>query len=162
MKFSEAWLREWVNPARLHRGLADQLSMAGLEVDAVEPVAPAFSGVVVGEVLSVEAHPDAKKLRVCTVNVAGSAPLQIICGAANVAQGMRVPTAVVGARLPGDFKIKKAKLRGRRILRHDLFRQRTGSGGELATASCRCPPMHRSARISAITWACTIMPSMWI
>ena len=112
MKFSEAWLREWVNPPVSTEGLADQLSMAGLEVDSVEPVAPAFSGVVVGKVLAVEAHPDAKKLRVCTVDVGESMPLQIICGAANVAQGMQVPTALVGAKLPGDFKIKKAKLRG--------------------------------------------------
>jgi phenylalanyl-tRNA synthetase beta chain len=112
MKFSEAWLREWVNPPVSTEGLADQLSMAGLEVDAVEPVAPAFSGVVVGAVLSVEPHPDAKKLRICAVDVGESAPLQIICGAANVAEGMRVPAALVGAKLPGDFKIKKAKLRG--------------------------------------------------
>ncbi len=112
MKFSEAWLREWANPEVSTEELSDQLSMAGLEVDSVEPAAPAFSGVVVGEVLSIEAHPDAQKLRICSVDVAGDEPLQIICGAANVAQGMRVPTAVVGARLPGDFKIKKAKLRG--------------------------------------------------
>jgi len=112
MKFSEAWLREWVNPPVSTEALADQLSMAGLEVDAVEPVAPAFSGVVVGRVLTLEPHPDAKKLRICSVDVGESAPLQIICGAANVTQGMHVPTAVVGARLPGDFKIKKAKLRG--------------------------------------------------
>lgn len=112
MKFSEAWLREWVNPNVSTEELADQLSMAGLEVDSVEPVAPAFSGVVVGEVLSITPHPDAEKLRICSVNTGQGEPLQIICGAANVAQGMRVPTAIVGATLPGDFKIKKAKLRG--------------------------------------------------
>ncbi len=112
MKFSEAWLREWVNPSVATLELADQLSMAGLEVDAVESVAAAFNGVVVGEVLSREPHPDADKLSVCSVNVGGSEPLQIVCGAANVAAGMRVPVATVGAVLPGDFKIKKAKLRG--------------------------------------------------
>jgi len=112
MKFSEAWLREWVNPAVTTNELADQLSMAGLEVDSVSEVAAAFHGVVVGEVLSVEPHPDADKLRVCQVNVAGDEVLQIVCGAANVAAGMRVPVAMVGAELPGDFKIKKAKLRG--------------------------------------------------
>ncbi|EGW55279.1 phenylalanine--tRNA ligase subunit beta [Candidatus Endoriftia persephonae] len=112
MKFSEAWLREWANPAVATEELAEQFSMAGLEVDSVEPVAPAFSGVVVGEVLAIEPHPDANKLRICSVNVNAEEPLQIICGAANVAEGMRVPVAVVGARLPGDFKIKKAKLRG--------------------------------------------------
>ncbi|MEJ1411416.1 MAG: phenylalanine--tRNA ligase subunit beta [Candidatus Sedimenticola sp. (ex Thyasira tokunagai)] len=112
MKFSEAWLREWVNPAVSTTALADQLSMAGLEVDSVEPVAGEFSGVVVGEVLTREPHPNADKLSLCTVNVGGDEPLQIICGAANVAAGMKVPAAVIGAVLPGNFKIKKAKLRG--------------------------------------------------
>ena len=112
MRFSEAWLREWVNPQISTQELADQLSMAGLEVDSVEPAAPLFEGVVVGEVLTREQHPDADKLSVCAVNVGAGGPLQIVCGANNVAAGMRVPVATVGARLPGDFKIKKAKLRG--------------------------------------------------
>jgi phenylalanyl-tRNA synthetase beta chain len=112
MKFSEAWLREWVDPPVNTQELADQLSMAGLEVDAVTPVASSFSGVLVGEVLQREAHPDADKLSVCQVGVGGDEPLQIVCGARNVAAGMRVPVATVGALLPGDFKIKKAKLRG--------------------------------------------------
>jgi phenylalanyl-tRNA synthetase beta chain len=112
MRFSEAWLREWVNPAVDTAALADQLTMAGLEVDSVEPAAPAFDGVVVGDVLTVAQHPDADKLRVCSVSVGEPAPLQIVCGASNVAAGMRVPVAVVGATLPGDFKIKRAKLRG--------------------------------------------------
>ncbi|KAA6185765.1 phenylalanine--tRNA ligase subunit beta [Thiohalocapsa marina] len=112
MRFSEAWLREWVDPAIGTQALADQLSMAGLEVDAVEPAAPAFDGVLVGHVMTVEPHPDAHKLRLCTVDVGADAPLQIVCGAANVAAGMRVPVATVGACLPGGFKIKKAKLRG--------------------------------------------------
>ncbi len=112
MKFSEQWLREWVNPDVSTEVLAEQLTMAGLEVDAIEAVAPEFSGVVVGEVLKVEPHPDADKLRVCQVNVGADEALNIVCGAANVREGMRVPTAVVGARLPGDFKIKKSKLRG--------------------------------------------------
>ena len=112
MKFSEAWLREWVNPNITTEALADQLSMAGLEVDSVEPAAPSFSGVVVGEVLSREQHPDADKLSVCSVNIGAEEPSQIVCGAKNVAAGMKVPVATVGAMLPGDFKIKKAKLRG--------------------------------------------------
>ncbi|UHD16000.1 phenylalanine--tRNA ligase subunit beta [Thiocapsa bogorovii] len=112
MRFSEAWLREWVNPPVDTRQLADQLSMAGLEVDAVEPAAPAFSGVRIGWVQSVAPHPDAEKLRICRVDLGEDAFLQIICGAANVAEGMKVPVATVGAVLPGDFKIKKAKLRG--------------------------------------------------
>ena len=97
MRFSEAWLREWVNPPVDTQRLADQLSMAGLEVDAVEPAAPVFSGVKVGHVLSVEPHPDAAKLRVCSVDVGEDAPLQIICGAANVAADMKVPVATIGA-----------------------------------------------------------------
>ncbi|MET0089570.1 MAG: phenylalanine--tRNA ligase subunit beta [Candidatus Thiodiazotropha sp.] len=112
MRFSEAWLREWVDPSVDTQALADQLSMAGLEVDSVEPVAATFTGVVVGEVLSREQHPDADKLSVCQVTVGEGDPLQIVCGARNVAAGMRVPVATVGAILPGDFKIKKAKLRG--------------------------------------------------
>ena len=112
MKFSEAWLREWVNPQVTTQELADQLSMAGLEVDSVAPVASAFNGVVVGEVVAREPHPDADKLSVCQVNIGDQEHLQIVCGAKNVAAGMRVPVATVGARLPGDFKIKKAKLRG--------------------------------------------------
>jgi phenylalanyl-tRNA synthetase beta chain len=112
MKFSEAWLREWVDPDIGTEQLADQLSMAGLEVDAVEPAAPAFTGVVVGEVLSREQHPDADKLSLCSVDVGGAAPLPIVCGAKNVAAGMKVAVATVGAALPGDFRIKRAKLRG--------------------------------------------------
>ncbi len=112
MKFSEQWLREWVNPAVDNDTLSAQLTMAGLEVDAVAPVAEAFSGVVVGEVLQVEPHPDADKLRVCQVNIGAGEPLGIVCGAANVRAGLRVPTAIIGAVLPGDFRIKKSKLRG--------------------------------------------------
>ena len=112
MRFSEAWLREWVDPPIGTEALAAQLSMSGLEVDAVEPVAPSFSGVVVGHVQTVEPHPNADKLRLCTVDAGQDAPLKIICGAANVAAGMRVPVATIGAELPGGFKIKRAKLRG--------------------------------------------------
>jgi phenylalanyl-tRNA synthetase beta chain len=112
MRFSETWLREWVNPAIDSATLVDQLTMAGLEVDSVEPAAPAFSGVVVGHVLGVASHPDADKLRVCTVDVGQGDLLQIVCGAANVAADMRVPVATVGATLPGGFQIKRAKLRG--------------------------------------------------
>jgi len=112
MKFSEQWLREWVNPAVNTAQLAHQLTMAGLEVDAIEPVAAEFSMVVIGEVLTVEPHPDADKLRVCTVNVNEAEPLSIVCGAANVRAGLKIPAALVGAKLPGDLKIKQSKLRG--------------------------------------------------
>ena len=103
MRFSEAWLREWVNPDITTEALADQLSMAGLEVDSVVPAAPAFSGVVVGEVLTREQHPDANKLSVCSVDTGGDGAAQIVCGAKNVAAGMKVAVATVGAKLPGGF-----------------------------------------------------------
>jgi len=111
MKFSEQWLREWVNPSIKIDDLVTQITMAGLEVDGVEPVAGKFSGIIVGEVLSVEQHPDADKLNVCNVSN-GAETFQVVCGAANVRAGLKVPFATLGAVLPGDFKIKKAKLRG--------------------------------------------------
>ncbi len=111
MRFNEAWLREWVNPAIDTDTLVQQLTMAGLEVDAVEPAAPAFTGVVVGQVESCEPHPDADKLSVCQVTN-GADTVQVVCGAPNVRVGLKMPFAQVGAVLPGDFKIKKAKLRG--------------------------------------------------
>jgi phenylalanyl-tRNA synthetase beta chain len=112
MRFSESWLREWVNPDLDTRALADRLTMAGLEVDSVESVAPVFSGVLVGQVQVVEPHPNAEKLRLCQVDVGIGEPLQIVCGASNVIETMKVPVATLGARLPGDFKMAKAKLRG--------------------------------------------------
>lgn len=111
MKFSEQWLREWVNPAITSDQLTAQITLAGLEVDGVEPVAAAFSGVVVGEVLSREPHPDADKLSLCQVSD-GKESVQVVCGAPNVRAGLKVPFAKIGAQLPGDFTIKKAKLRG--------------------------------------------------
>ncbi|MDC4843582.1 phenylalanine--tRNA ligase subunit beta [Acinetobacter baumannii] len=112
MKISENWLRTWVNPAIDSDTLSDQLTMLGLEVDELAPVAKPFTGVVVGEVLTVEQHPDADRLRVTTVNIGSGEPLQIVCGAPNVRAGMKAPVATIGAILPGDFKIKKGKLRG--------------------------------------------------
>ncbi|WP_223510159.1 phenylalanine--tRNA ligase subunit beta [Rahnella sp. GSA61A] len=112
MKFSELWLREWVNPAISSEALSDQITMAGLEVDGVEPVAGAFNGVVVGEVVECGQHPNADKLRVTKVNVGSDRLLDIVCGAPNCRQGLKVAVATVGAVLPGDFKIKAAKLRG--------------------------------------------------
>ena len=111
MKFSEQWLRGWVNPQVGRDELVARLSMAGLEVDSVTPAAGVFSGVVVGEVLSTEQHPDADKLRVCQVSN-GAETFQVVCGAPNVRPGLKIPFAMIGAELPGDFKIKKAKLRG--------------------------------------------------
>ena len=112
MKFSELWLREWVNTALDSEALSNQITMAGLEVDGVEPVSGAFNGVVVGEVVECDQHPNADKLRVTKVNVGGERLLDIVCGAPNCRQGLKVAVATVGAVLPGDFKIKAAKLRG--------------------------------------------------
>lgn len=112
MKFSEQWLREWVNPNISTQELVSQLTMAGLEVDAVEAAACDFSGVVVGEIKAVEQHPDAEKLRICQVLGHAEGEKQVVCGAANARPGIKIPFATIGANLPGDFKIKKAKLRG--------------------------------------------------
>lgn len=112
MQFSEQRLRRLASPAVNTADLAHQLTMAGLEVDAIESMAPAFTGVVVGRVVSTEPHPDADKLRVAMVDIAQPELLQIVCGAANVRADIRVPVATIGAVLPGDFRIKAAKLRG--------------------------------------------------
>tara|TARA_B110000495_G_C23031314_1_gene614288 strand:+ start:49 stop:2460 length:2412 start_codon:yes stop_codon:yes gene_type:complete len=116
MKFSESWLREWVNPAISSDELAHQITMAGLEVDAVEPVAGEFSGVLIGEVVECGPHPDADKLQVTKINLGpdfnDGELVDIVCGAKNCRLGLKVVVATVGAVLPGDFKIKKAKLRG--------------------------------------------------
>lgn len=111
MRFNEAWLREWVNPELSTEQLSHQLTMAGLEVDAVEPAAPLFTGVVIAEVVSTSPHPQADKLTLCQVS-AGDGTYPVVCGAPNVRPGMRIPFAKVGAELPGDMKIKAAKLRG--------------------------------------------------
>lgn len=112
MRFSEAWLREFVNPSIDTQKLVHQLTMAGLEVDGTEPAAAPFSGVVVAEVLEVSQHPQADRLRVCLVANGSGEPLQIVCGAPNVRPGIRVPLAVEGAHLPGGVVIRKTELRG--------------------------------------------------
>jgi phenylalanyl-tRNA synthetase beta chain len=121
MQFPESWLREFCNPPLSTQALADLLTMSGMEVEDLAPVAPPFSGVVVAEILSAEPHPQADRLRVCQVNVGGPEPLQIVCGAPNARAGLRAPLAVVGAELPAaddvkadgkPFKIGIGKLRG--------------------------------------------------
>lgn len=116
MKISENWLRQWANPANTSDELGQQLTMAGLELDGSDTVAPEFSGVVVGEVITCEQHPDADRLRVTTVNIGTGENLQIVCGAPNVRTGLKVAVATVGAVLPPidgkPFNIKKGKLRG--------------------------------------------------
>ncbi|NDE33334.1 MAG: phenylalanine--tRNA ligase subunit beta, partial [Gammaproteobacteria bacterium] len=112
MRFSEAWLREYVNPAIDTDALVHQLTMAGLEVDSVTPAAGDFKGVVVAEILDAQPHPEADRLRICQVGAGLDQPLQIVCGAPNARVGIRVPLALVGALLPGGLEIKSAKLRG--------------------------------------------------
>ncbi len=111
MKFSENWLRTWVNPDMSSADLAHALTMAGLEVESLEPAAPQFSSVVVGKVLEVKAHPDADRLNVCQVEIGAAQPLSIVCGAANVSVGVKVPCAQIGAVLPGDLVIKQTRVR---------------------------------------------------
>ncbi len=111
MKLPISWLAEWVDIPWDATELARRLTASGFEVEGTEPAAPAFTGVVVAEITAIAAHPDAEKLRVCQVN-AGGEVLQIVCGAPNARAGLRAPLARVGAVLPGDMKIKAAKLRG--------------------------------------------------
>ncbi len=117
MQFSERWLRVLVDPPLGAEELAHLLTMSGIEVEACNPVAPPFSGVVVGHVLSVEKHPNADRLTVCRVEAGTGEVLGIVCGAPNVAAGMKVPCALAGAKLPGDspdrpIEIKVANMRG--------------------------------------------------
>ncbi len=111
MKFSESWLRTFVDPSLSSEELAHLLTMAGLEVEEMTPVAPVFDKVVVAQVLTKDKHPDADRLNVLTVNVGQAEPLTIVCGAQNVTVGMKAPCALVGAKLPG-IEIKQAKVRG--------------------------------------------------
>lgn len=111
MKFSEKWLREWVNPNLTTQELVQQLTMAGLEVDSSEPVAADFTEVMTAEILSVEPHPNADRLRLCLVNT-GERQLTIVCGAPNVRPGLKVALAVIGAKLPNNITIKRSKIRG--------------------------------------------------
>jgi len=115
MKVSEKWLREWVNPAIDAAEIGSKLTMAGVELDGIEPVANPFTNVVVGQIISAEKHPDADKLQICQVDCGGEEMLQIVCGAPNARAGLKAPLAMIGAVLgdsEGSFKIKKSKLRG--------------------------------------------------
>lgn len=112
MKCSESWLREWVNPALTREALCDTLTMAGLEVEELAAAAQPFSNIVVGQVLSVNKHPEADRLNICEVNAGDSKPLSIVCGASNVKAGMKVPVAKIGAALPNQTTIQPTKIRG--------------------------------------------------
>jgi phenylalanyl-tRNA synthetase beta chain len=126
MKFSESWLRTLVDPRLTSEELAHLLTMAGLEVEELDPVAPQFDDVVVARVLDVTRHPDADRLNVCQVDTGRGAPTTIVCGAPNVAVGLRVPCALPGARLPGNFAIKVARGAGGRVVGNALLGQGTG------------------------------------
>src|SRR5258706_1836551 len=117
MQFPESWLRALVDPKLSTAELSHLLTMSGLEVENCREVAPPFTGVVVGQVVKMEKHPNADKLKVCQVEVGAAQRLSIVCGAPNVVTGMKVPCAIVGARLPGaspdrPFEIKVATMRG--------------------------------------------------
>ena len=112
MKISEAWLREWINPPLSTQDLASQLTMAGLEVDAVTPAAGTFDQVIVAKVLETKPHPQADRLTLCTVETGTGAPLAVVCGAPNVRPGLMVALAQIGAHLPNGMVIKETKLRG--------------------------------------------------
>ncbi|CAL1241151.1 phenylalanine--tRNA ligase subunit beta [Candidatus Methylocalor cossyra] len=112
MRFSEAWLRQYVDPPIDTRQLAHQLTMAGLEVDSVEPAAPPFHGVVVGEILEVVPHPQADRLKVCRVAAGTGDPVEVVCGAPNAQTGLKAPLALDGAELPGGRRILRTAVRG--------------------------------------------------
>ena len=112
MKFSENWLRELVEIKADRAALAHALTMAGLEVEELTPLGDDLAGVVVAEIIAAEKHPEADRLQVCKVNAGPGEPLQIVCGAPNARVGIKVPLAMVGAKLPGDISIKAARLRG--------------------------------------------------
>jgi phenylalanyl-tRNA synthetase beta chain len=111
MRISIEWLSEWLGTVPDARDLASRLTMAGLEIEAVEPAAPPLPGVVVGEIVEREKHPDADTLSVCKVST-GAETVQIVCGAPNARAGLKAPLATIGAKLPGGMEIRKAKLRG--------------------------------------------------
>jgi len=112
MKIAYSWLTDWVDVPWSPRELGSRLTLAGFELEALEPAAPAFSGVIVAEILSAERHPQADKLQVCRVAVGQGEPVQIVCGASNARAGLKSALAVVGAKLPGNLEIKAAALRG--------------------------------------------------
>ncbi|MCR4346020.1 MAG: phenylalanine--tRNA ligase subunit beta [Sulfuricaulis sp.] len=112
MKLSEKWLREWVSPKLDTKALAHRLTMAGLEVGAMEPVAPKLDKVVIGKIESITSHPSADKLRLCRVGIGKGKTLDIVCGAANAAIGMLAPVALEGAVLPKGVKIRQTEIRG--------------------------------------------------
>ena len=145
MKFSESWLREYVDPSMTTQELVDQLTMAGLEVDGFDPVAAEFSDVVVGG-LEVSQHPDADKLVVCKVS-SGDEEHQVVCGAPNARQGIKVPFALVGAKLE-DLKSKRLSYGGL-----SLWRACSESYRLVTTMVCsNCQKTHLQVKTFANTY----------
>ena len=112
MKLPLSWLKEWVAISLPPAELSSRLTLAGFEVESCAAAAPPFSGVVVAQISDAVPHPQADKLRICTVITGAASPVQIVCGAANARAGIKVALAQVGAKLPGDLSIKAATLRG--------------------------------------------------
>src|SRR3990167_4964810 len=112
MKISELWLREWMDPPLNRAALSDMLTMSGLEVESITPVAGMFSGVVIAHIQAIQPHPEATKLTICQLDCGMTGLLQVVCGAKNVYAGMKVALATIGAKLPGDLIIKETVLRG--------------------------------------------------
>ena len=112
MKVLVSWLRDYVDFEDTIEGLSDKLTFAGLEVEAIEKIGSDFPGVVVGEIMEIEPHPGADKLRLCTVEYGTEETMRVVCGAPNVEVGGKYPFAPVGTTLPGGFTLKKAKIRG--------------------------------------------------
>lgn len=155
MIFTEEWLRQYVNPALGTDELADALTMAGLEVEEVRTIAPAFSGVVVGEVLSCRDHENSDHLHVCEVNAGTGETLQIVCGAPNVRAGIKVACATIGAVLPGDFRIKRASCAV--WFRWACSVRRANSAStKITMVFGSCPMMRRWASISVSTHVLTM------
>lgn len=158
MKFSELWLREWVNPAIDSEALSDQITMAGLEVDGVEPVAGSFNGVVVGEVVECGQHPNADKLRVTKVNVGGERLLDIVCGAPNCRQGLKVAVATIAPCCRAISKSRPRSCAASR-LRGCCAPSPSWVFPTTIAVSSSCRQMRPSAPIFANTSSLTITPS---
>ena len=132
MKVSLKWLSEYVDVPADTKAFCDRLDLTGTGVEAVERTGAALDGVVVGHVLTCEQHPDSDHMHVVTVDVGAGEPVQIVCGAPNIAAGIKVPVACVGAVLPGDLKIKKSKLRGVPSCGMCCSQRELGMGGDHA------------------------------
>ena len=139
MKVSLKWLSEYTAVPEDLKAFCDRLDLTGTGVEGVEKTGEAFEGVVVGHVLTCEPHPDSDHMHVVTVDVGAEEPVQIVCGAPNIAADIKVPVALVGAVLPGDFKIKKSKLRGVVSCGMCCSQPRAGAGTATTPASGCCP-----------------------